>query len=179
MGGSYSTDVGYKILMIGPAGSGKNFLLQALTVGADNAVNETHTPGFETANLNSRRTKILYIIYNLSGEPAYRKLYKYFYPGTEGIIFMVNCADPNNIREASVDLDMILDARELRGLPILVIANKVDHHGAMDMEQLKTHLRLEAKLARRFWWICQLRNRYQFDVDIIMDTLDNFVQPRH
>lgn len=47
-------------------------------------------------------------------------------PGTQGLIFVVDCADRDRIDEARTELHRIINDREMRDAIILIFANKQD-----------------------------------------------------
>lgn len=48
------------------------------------------------------------------------------FPGTQGLIFVVDCADRDRIDEARQELHRIINDREMRDAIILIFANKQD-----------------------------------------------------
>ena len=55
--------------------------------------------------------------------------------GTQGLIFVVDCADRDRIDEARQELHRIINDREMREAIILIFANKQDLPEGMYMEQ--------------------------------------------
>lgn len=49
-----------------------------------------------------------------------------FLTGTQGLIFVVDCADRDRIDEARTELHRIINDREMRDAIILIFANKQD-----------------------------------------------------
>jgi len=54
------------------------------------------------------------------------KLYNLCFLGTQGLIFVVDCADRDRIDEARTELHRIINDREMRDAIILIFANKQD-----------------------------------------------------
>lgn len=50
----------------------------------------------------------------------------FIYIGTQGLIFVVDCADRDRIDEARQELHRIINDREMRDAIILIFANKQD-----------------------------------------------------
>ncbi|XP_041354450.1 ADP-ribosylation factor 1-like [Gigantopelta aegis] len=173
--GCRTSTVAIKILFIGPTGAGKDFLVQALQVGVDKVVSRQPTEAFTVEYVKSPRTNLKFVVYNLSGNPYYRRIFKEVYPGIQGVVLVVNCADHSHIDDARDVLEELDRPPELRGLPVLVVANKVELEGALSVDELKTTLDLDLELAHRKWWICELRTNNQHDVDKIMKRIDRFV----
>ncbi|KAH9628362.1 hypothetical protein HF086_015892 [Spodoptera exigua] len=59
-------------------------------------------------------------------------MYKQNVSGTQGLIFVVDCADRDRIDEARQELHRIINDREMRDAIILIFANKQDLPDGMD-----------------------------------------------
>lgn len=68
--------------------------------------------------------------------PSSDVLIEEFIPGTQGLIFVVDCADRDRIDEARQELHRIINDREMRDAIILIFANKQD---LPDGEHLTEH----------------------------------------
>ena len=64
----------------------------------------------------------------MGGQDKIRPLWRHYYMGTQGLIFVVDCADRDRIDEARQELHRIINDREMREAIILVFANKQDLH---------------------------------------------------
>ena len=53
-------------------------------------------------------------------------MWRHYYTGTQGLIYVVDCADRDRIDEARQELHRIINDREMRDAIILVFANKQD-----------------------------------------------------
>lgn len=53
-------------------------------------------------------------------------MWRHYYTGTQGLIFVVDCADRDRIDEAKQELHRIINDREMRDAIILIFANKQD-----------------------------------------------------
>ena len=62
----------------------------------------------------------------MGGQDKIRPLWRHYYAGTQGLIFVVDCADRDRIDEARQELHRIINDREMRDAIILVFANKQD-----------------------------------------------------
>ena len=63
---------------------------------------------------------------DVGGQDKIRPLWRHYYMGTQGLIFVVDCADRDRIDEARQELHRIINDREMREAIILVFANKQD-----------------------------------------------------
>lgn len=65
-------------------------------------------------------------IQDVGGQDKIRPLWRHYYTGTQGLIFVVDCADRDRIDEARQELHRIINDREMRDAIILIFANKQD-----------------------------------------------------
>lgn len=66
---------------------------------------------------------------DVGGQDKIRPLWRHYYTGTQGLIFVVDCADKERIDEACDELHRIINDREMKDAIILVFANKQDLKG--------------------------------------------------
>ena len=71
----------------------------------------------------------------MGGQDKIRPLWRHYYTGTQGLIFVVDCADKERIDEARRELHKIIGDREMKDAIILVFANKQDLRGGMPMRR--------------------------------------------
>jgi ADP-ribosylation factor protein 6 len=65
----------------------------------------------------------------VGGQDKIRPLWRHYYTGSEGLIFVVDSADRDRIDEARQELHRIIGDREMRNALLLVFANKQDLPG--------------------------------------------------
>ncbi len=66
------------------------------------------------------------LLQDVGGQDKIRPLWRHYYTGTQGLIFVVDCADRDRIDEARQELHRIINDREMRDAIILIFANKQD-----------------------------------------------------
>ena len=68
--------------------------------------------------------------------------------GSSGVVFVVDSTNRQRLREASEDLDYMLDCCDDRikkqGIPVLILANKQDLDGAMSTDDILDGLQMSA-----------------------------------
>lgn len=62
----------------------------------------------------------------MGGQEKIRPLWRHYYTGTQGLIYVVDCSDRDRIDEARQELHRIINDREMRDVVLLVFANKQD-----------------------------------------------------
>ena len=105
--------------------------------------------------------------YDLGGHETARKIWKEYFPVIDGIIFLVDAADPSRFPEAKNELQNLLDSPELGEIPICILGNKVDKFSAVREEVLREELDLNSliiKETRPFeLYMCSVIKRMGYD----------------
>ena len=63
---------------------------------------------------------------DVGGQDKIRPLWRHYYTGTQGLIFVVDSADRERIDEARQELHRIVNDREMQDAIILIFSNKQD-----------------------------------------------------
>lgn len=66
---------------------------------------------------------------DVGGQDKIRPLWRHYYTGTQGLVFVVDSQDQDRIDEAKTELHKILNDREMKDCLLLVFANKQDLPG--------------------------------------------------
>ncbi|KAM8754245.1 ADP-ribosylation factor 4-like [Acanthopagrus schlegelii] len=121
-----------RILMVGLDAAGKTTLLYRLKLAE--VVTTIPTIGFnvETVEYNN----ISFTVWDVGGQTIIRPLWRHYYTNTQGLIFVVDSNDPERIKEAADELHRMLGEDELRGVALLVFANKQDLPRAMSVSDI-------------------------------------------
>lgn len=78
-----------------------------------------------------------------------RPLWRHYYTGSQGLIFVIDSCDHERMEEASRELDKIINDREMRNTVLLVFCNKQDMPGCMPPSEIRQALHLD-KLSRPY-----------------------------
>ncbi|CAB4028497.1 ADP-ribosylation factor 6, partial [Paramuricea clavata] len=111
-----------RILMLGLDAAGKTTILYKLKLGQ--SVTTIPTVGFNVETVTYKNVK--FNVWDVGGQDKIRPLWRHYYTGTQGLIFVVDCADRDRIEEARQELHRIINDREMRDAIILIFANKQD-----------------------------------------------------
>ena len=84
--------------------------------------------------------------------PAVRMLWKHYYHGTDGLVFVVDSQDEGRMAEAREELHSIMGAPEMEGASLLVLANKQDMPKALSPATVTEKLGLH-DLRGRTWHV--------------------------
>lgn len=85
----------------------------------------------------------LTLLIAFSGQDKIRPLWRYYFQNTNGIVFVIDSSDAARISIARTELSFLLASEELRGVPLLILANKQDLPGAMSPSKIEEELYLK------------------------------------
>jgi GTPase SAR1 family protein len=68
-------------------------------------------------------------VWDVGGQDKIRPLWRHYYTGTQGLVFVVDSQDRERIDEAKQELHRILSDREMKDCLLLIFANKQDLPG--------------------------------------------------
>jgi ADP-ribosylation factor protein 1 len=135
-----------RILMLGIDGAGKTTMLYKLKMGE--IIDTFPTIGFNVETLQYRNIK--FSSWDVGGQTRMRKLWRHYYEGTDGLIYVVDSNDVQRIEESSLELEKLLHEEELRNAVLLILANKQDLPNAVSISELTDRLGLR-RIRDRPW----------------------------
>lgn len=127
-----------KILFLGLDNSGKTTLLRMLK--DDRAVSPEPTihPNIDELIVG----QLILRAFDLGGHETARRLWGDYITTVDAVVFVVDTTDRQRFPEAKRELDNLLLSDELRGIPFLVLGNKIDMPTASSEGELKYALGL-------------------------------------
>ena len=137
-----------RILMVGLDAAGKTTILYKLKLGE--IVTTIPTIGFNVETVEYKN--ISFTVWDVGGQEKIRKLWRHYYQGTNGLIFVLDSNDRDRIEEAREELTKILVEEEMRDVVVLVFANKQDLPNSMTAADITEKLGLH-ELRHRQWYI--------------------------
>merc|ERR1712007_7990 len=137
-----------RILMVGLDAAGKTTILYKLKLGE--VVTTIPTIGFNVEAVVYRN--ISFTVWDIGGQDKIRKLWRHYYQGTEGLIFVVDSSDRDRVEDVCEELNKMLNEDEMRNAVLLVYANKQDLPSAMSAAEVSEKLGLHS-LRSRQWYI--------------------------
>ena len=76
-------------------------------------------------------TPFTHILIPPAGQDKIRPLWRHYFSGTQGLIFVIDSSDSTRLDEAKNELARIIQDREMKDALLLVFANKQDIRGGM------------------------------------------------
>jgi ADP-ribosylation factor protein 6 len=108
------------------------------------------TVGFNVETVTYKNVK--FNVWDVGGQDKIRPLWRHYFSGTQGLIFVIDSNDRARIDEARQELHRIILDREMKEALLLVFANKQDIPGAMTPTEVTEKLRL-TQLKERMWYV--------------------------
>lgn len=137
-----------RMMMIGLDAAGKTTILYKLKLGE--VVTTVPTIGFNVETVEYRNVN--FTVWDVGGQSLLRPLWRHYYEGSNGMIFVVDSCDEKRFDEARETLLATLVDETLTRVPVLVFANKQDRPGARPVKEVAAALQLD-QLKDREWYI--------------------------
>ncbi|KAL3873473.1 hypothetical protein ACJMK2_036586 [Sinanodonta woodiana] len=163
-----------RILMLGLDAAGKTTILYKIKLNEN--VSTIPTIGFNVETVSPVKG-LTFTVWDIGGQDKIRPLWRHYFQNVDGLIYVVDSNDKERITESRNELFGICDTDEMRGVPVVVLANKQDLPGAMSVSEVIDGLTLR-KLRDRKWNV-QGTNALTGDgIYESMHTLAKFVKER-
>lgn len=137
-----------RILMVGLDNAGKTTILYRLKL--EEVVSTVPTLGFNVETVTYKN--ISFTVWDIGGQDKIRNLWRVYFQGTQGLIFVVDSADKERIEEARLELQKLLSEELLADVVLLVFANKQDMPDAMSASEVREKLGL-VNTRNRPWFV--------------------------
>ena len=77
------------------------------------------------------------IFWDMGGEDELQCLWEKYYQEAHGVVYVIDASDEARLRTSQESFEMMIRHHDLEGVPLLVLANKVDLDGAMSIKEIK------------------------------------------
>lgn len=108
------------------------------------------TIGFNVETVEYRN--VSFTVWDVGGQDRIRALWRHYYQGTNGLIFVVDSSDSSRFEEAAHELHRLMSEDEMRDAKVLVFANKQDLPNSVSASKLSDKLNLRS-LRHHNWYI--------------------------
>ncbi|XP_073670343.1 ADP-ribosylation factor-like protein 13B isoform X2 [Paramisgurnus dabryanus] len=139
------------LVMVGLDNVGKT--ATARVIQGESPLDVAPTVGFSKVDLKQGKFEVT--IFDLGGGKRIRGIWKNYYSESYGVVFVVDSSDVQRIQETRDTIAEVLRHPRIAGKPVLVLANKQDHDGAMAEADIIESLSLE-KLVNENKCLCQI-----------------------
>ena len=138
-----------RILMLGLDAAGKTTILYKLKL--NETVSSIPTIGFNVETVTPVKN-VTFTVWDVGGQDKIRPLWKHYFNNTEGLVYVVDSSDRARISESKDELNWILESDEMRGVPVVILANKQDLPGALAPSDVAGKLGMH-QMRSREWYI--------------------------
>ena len=69
--------------------------------------------------------------FDLGGHEAMRRIWREYFPKIDGIVYLIDAADPDRFEESKNEFEKIINTQEIGNIPIAVLGNKIDKKSAV------------------------------------------------
>ncbi len=112
-----------EITLVGLQNSGKSTLLTVLA-GGKFTEDTIPTVGFNMRKVTKGRVTIK--CWDLGGQPRFRSMWERYCRNVTAIVFVLDATDHGKLSTATTELHTLVTKETLKGIPLLVLANKND-----------------------------------------------------
>ncbi|GLJ29122.1 hypothetical protein SUGI_0574090 [Cryptomeria japonica] len=137
-----------QIVMVGLDAAGKTTILYNFKLGR--AIRTIPTVGFNIEVVKHKN--IAFTVWDVGGQENIRPLWTHYLRNAEGLVFVVDSNDRERIGEAKDLLHKMLSEDDLKGVSLLVFANKQDFPNAMNTAEIIEKLDLQS-LSDCCWYV--------------------------
>jgi len=136
-----------RILILGLDAAGKTTILFRLSL-SQYVQHVVPTVAFNLEKVEVGNLKLQ--IWDLGGQHQLRPFWRLYYKESHGVVYVIDSTDRQRIDLCKTELFALLQEEELKGVPLVILANKQDLAEAMSVEELTNKLEL-ASIKERAW----------------------------
>lgn len=143
----------FNVVWLGLEASGKSSLIDR--IGQGEFVPASLTIGLSVTSFFAEGIKLVNC--DVSGHKSFRSIWDSLIVGSPDVmVYVIDASDDDTLGEArDVLASLALKADLLKGLPVLIVANKQDVEGTLNTEQLTTKLNLPELMQGREWKVVE------------------------
>ncbi|KAH3755906.1 ADP ribosylation factor 6 [Pelomyxa schiedti] len=146
-----------RVLILGIEQAGKTQILYTLKL--NEFITTIPTIGFNVETMYTVGGEV--VLWDVGGQPLIRQLWKHYYSGTNGLIWVIDASDRTRLQDSILELKEVLRDMDLEAaasktapVPVLILANKQDMDNCVKTWTIiqfirQSHIQLDA----RKWYI--------------------------
>jgi len=158
-----------EIILVGLENSGKTTFCNQLALGEGGR--PTPTVGLNVRVL--KKGKVTFKVWDIGGQDKYREEWPRYAQGCDTVVFVVDSVDTERIAEARIELHQLLDNREIAGIPVLVLANKLDLGPSISESEMIKELNLDY-ITESAWMILPISAKVGTNIDQALEFLNKY-----
>lgn len=134
--------------LLGLDNAGKTTILRSLC--NEDPTTTSPTRGFNVKSIQADSFK--FNVWDIGGQAAIRQYWDNYYDNTDALVWVVDSSDEARLEETGQELTTLLADEKLKGVPVLIFANKQDLVTALPPDQIAVALELHG-IRDRAWQI--------------------------
>eukprot|EP00892_Ulva_mutabilis_P011607 jgi/Ulvmu1/8819/UM048_0075.1 len=135
-----------RVVMLGLDSAGKTTILYKLHIGE--ILSTVPTIGFNVEKVQYKN--VVFTVWDVGGQEKLRPLWKHYFNNTDALIFVVDTADRDRLKNAAEEFKRILADPLMRNSAILIFANKQDLPGAYSTAEVTDAFQLSSLQGRKW-----------------------------
>ena len=135
------------IITCGLDNSGKSTIINQLKPTKMRTDNIASTIGYNMEEFS--KGKVNFKVFDMGGSKKFRQMWEAYYKDIQGVIFVIDSSDKVRLCIVKDEIRMLVENADLRGIPILFFANKMDIPGAKSPAELVDELELTELITDR------------------------------
>ncbi|XP_078433451.1 GTP-binding protein 1 [Wolffia australiana] len=140
------TKTEFHVLILGIDKAGKTTLLEKLKSSYSKLEGLPSDRIVPTVGLNIGRIEVSnakIVFWDLGGQIGLRTIWEKYYEEAHAVIYVIDAASPSRFEDSKSALEKVLRHEDLRGAPVLILANKQDLPGAGSSDEVARYLDLK------------------------------------
>ncbi|CAL8288407.1 unnamed protein product [Lota lota] len=122
-----------QVVLVGLDSSGKSTLMTRLLTGK--LMDTSPTVGFNVGTLDLDN-KVSMTLWDIGGQRNMRTNWRYYLEHCKALVFVVDSSDRERMPEAQKVLQKLLSEEKLKGVPLMVLANKKDLNNTLTIREV-------------------------------------------
>ncbi|XP_065658664.1 ADP-ribosylation factor-like protein 3 isoform X2 [Hydra vulgaris] len=114
-------------------------------------------------------------IWDTTGSSAFRPLWKAYVRKSDAIVFVIDSSDNVRFDEAKIELELIVNSKETKGIPVLIVANKQDLSFSVSPIDIAQKLQLDSLAESVNWHVYPISARHGTGVDDMLLKLAEII----
>ncbi|XP_070555841.1 ADP-ribosylation factor-related protein 1-like isoform X2 [Ptychodera flava] len=132
----------------------------------------TTTVGLNIGKIDIGSVRLMF--WDLGGQEELQSLWDKYYAESHGVIYVVDSTDEERLEDSWKAFDEMIESEALEGVPVIVLANKQDVQGCLNVDQIKSLFNQSAaKIGRRD---CKMQGVSALTGDGVNESIDWIVQ---
>lgn len=156
-----------ELALIGLQNAGKTSFVNVVATGNFNE-DMIPTVGFNMRKVSKGKVSIK--LWDLGGQPRFRSMWERYCRGVNAVVYVVDAADHANVDMAKSELHELLTKPTLAGIPLLVLGNKSDLPGSLQVQEVIDRMELKGLEGREVCCYC-ISCKNATNIDICLDWL--------